>query len=194
MVEVLCLVFRVRHGLGRWDLLAADKRLGLGAKLAVAAVEKRSRGGGGKAAQGDKDLPNGALGAALTWLELMCPGAVCSVAVRLGRHGSVRLACTANMRVLSMQGSTRSIAGQCSLPSSTLWAALRLQLCSGLATQDCHVPGSLKEVASASIAEEAVRRRGTSALLNAMRTKPSCSPLAAPAERGIAAMLLGPVT
>lgn len=24
-----------RHGLGRWDLLAADKRLGLGAKLAV---------------------------------------------------------------------------------------------------------------------------------------------------------------
>ncbi|KAK9828376.1 hypothetical protein WJX81_001254 [Elliptochloris bilobata] len=47
------------HGLGRWDLLAADTRLGLGAKLAVAAVEKRSRGGGGKAAQGDKDLPNG---------------------------------------------------------------------------------------------------------------------------------------
>lgn len=49
-----------RHGLGRWDRVAADTRLGLGAKLAVAAVEKRSRAGGGDAAPGDKDLPKGA--------------------------------------------------------------------------------------------------------------------------------------
>jgi hypothetical protein len=49
-----------RHGLGRWECLAADARLGLEAKLALAAVEKRARGGGGEAAHGNRDLPRGA--------------------------------------------------------------------------------------------------------------------------------------
>ena len=41
-----------RHGLGRWDLLVEDGRLGLASKLAVAAVEKRAK-------EGVKEEPGG---------------------------------------------------------------------------------------------------------------------------------------
>ena len=47
-----------RHGMGHWEALAADERLGLESKLEAAAVEKR-----GKAYQPPeelKELPKGA--------------------------------------------------------------------------------------------------------------------------------------
>lgn len=47
-----------RHGLGHWDQLAGDLRLGLGAKLEAAATEKRGKNY--EAPEDHKLLPKGA--------------------------------------------------------------------------------------------------------------------------------------